>query len=44
MTRLEYLSIVYFIKQLCENKDLEGIEKVVDKIIREAEIEKKSKD
>ena len=37
MTKLELLTVMYSIERLCEKKDFEGVEKVVKKIIQEAE-------
>jgi len=37
MTRLEYLSIIYLLKALCERKDYEKLEEVLNKVIKEAE-------
>jgi len=37
MTRLEFLSIIYLLKALCEDKKYDKMEAVLDKIIAEAE-------
>ena len=41
MNRLELLGMLYFLDRLCEQKDLEGIHKVVTRMLEEAENEKK---
>jgi len=40
MTQLEFLSFIYLIKAYCENKDLEGLEQVIDQIIAETKRKK----
>ena len=40
MTRLEFLAIIYLLKALCEGQKYDVLEKVLDKIIAEAESNK----
>jgi len=42
MNRLELLALLYSLNRMCKQKDFEGVEEVVTKLLEEAESEKKN--
>ena len=42
INRLGLLALLYSLERMCEQKDFEGMQKVVTKLLAEAESEKKS--
>ena len=41
MSRLELLALLYSLNRMCKKKDYEGVEEVVNKLIDEAESQKR---
>ena len=42
MNRLELLALLYSLDRMCKQKDYEGVEEVITKLLEEAESEKRS--
>ena len=41
MNRLELLALLYSLDRMCKQKDYEGVEEVITKLLEEAQSEKK---